>query len=67
MTQPVLHLAPEPGYRIHHCPATLIDTRVSSDTGRLTLHRCCRRTTCCWQASWLGCRRARGATVATAR
>ncbi len=37
MTQPVSQPAPEPGYRIHHYPATLIDTRVSGDTGRLTL------------------------------
>jgi len=37
MAQPVPHLAPEPGYRIYHYPATLIDTRVAGNTGRLTL------------------------------
>lgn len=37
MAQPALHTAPEPGDHIHHYPATLIDTRVSRDTGRLTL------------------------------
>ena len=37
MAQPASHLAPEPGYRIHHYPATLIDTRVAGNTGRLTL------------------------------
>jgi acetyltransferase len=39
MAQPASHpaLAPEPGYCIHHYPATLIDTRVARDTGRLTL------------------------------
>jgi len=37
MAKPVLHPAPEPGYHIHHYPATLIDTRVSGVTGRLTL------------------------------
>lgn len=29
--------APSASYQIHHYPATLIDTRVSRDTGRLTL------------------------------
>ena len=37
MAQPVPHLAPEPGYRIYHYPATLIDTRVAGNSGRLTL------------------------------
>lgn len=37
MAHPMQALTPEPGYLLHHYPATLIDTRICGDHGRLTL------------------------------